>query len=339
MTEVFIERHIFIQPDEYSDIGITIDEILKKENVLEKTSSIDDLPVIQIITINSNNISPESLDKISQIIQKKENIEDSNYSLMLIYVKNCLNVVSDEYLNREKYYECKNKILNMFGHDSKTTDKLVILPIRNKFSGKLNDISGIAGMSNKCSGHDLLRVKIGKIIHDIRCSITANEITKFTKLIDENKITLMSALEEIKRFTIYLTTNTRLNNTIEDQFRKFVESVSIHTINTMELQCDSLHIPITIDYIADCIKLIEDINDISYLNNLDFAYDTLKKKKYRMLNDKLEQKYDVNIFLELFGNNELDYPKFDNCIENTVARHNIQREELVRSIDMTVLNM
>ena len=96
---------------------------------------------------------------------------------------------------------------------------------------------------------------------------------------------------------------------------------------------------ITVNSFIDKVKILWDkVKSMFVLNPLETSHEKLKLKRIELLNNKLSESFDKDIFTELYSTKMLDLTKYTSCITNTIDKNLIKFDILLNSVNTITAN-
>jgi hypothetical protein len=85
-------------------------------------------------------------------------------------------------------------------------------------------------------------------------------------------------------------------------------------------------------------KFFGKVSNLFKTNPLQSAEEKLKQKRIELLNNKLSESFNEEIFTELYTNKTLDLLKYTTCISNTIDKNLIKFDKLLETVNKTTNN-
>lgn len=339
---------IAINPEtEFDNYNKCVAEIVKNYNNSQHHIS-NDKYVTTIVSVDNTINKNNNTDMYIFMCDVLSDVTDKNISLFLSELYNHLKINDSIKIHFLFFSHCnilfeKNDTLYLPNDSTQRKYELWIRNIKNIFnifSNNVswapiycktarvnNDISSLIGNSTKYVGHNLLKNCIINNFFDIILSSVKKNIMSL-RATDRDVIDCIC--NQYKRLD-GLTISESQSETIQQLFEKlslmFAKGIcgDIYSSNIVSVE--------KIDFAITELNKLENIS-----NNPEMIY-TIKKcilgKKFNILNKKLEEMFDVDIFMELWDNDQLSIESYIKSIENTLKIKGISFEslnDLIKSI-------
>ena len=90
--------------------------------------------------------------------------------------------------------------------------------------------------------------------------------------------------------------------------------------------------------LTDYSNIVENLETIATSETIEITKTLIHEIRYKLLNDKLEENFDVDIFLELYESKELSINSYIKSIRNTLKENKITMDSLFELINSTTEN-
>lgn len=206
-------------------------------------------------------------------------------------------------------------------------NRVTYSPIYSKVSGDLNDIKTIMNRSIKHIGHTLLKDEIQKILKNYS-NIICHDIEKELMCM---KVDLNDSIDQLRNI------KNRINRL------KYVDNKNIihwKVIILLEKRAEEICEHMCRDVITNNTYNLSDYDEkikflisISSSDTMLLTQNLINKTKYKKLNENLEKMFDIDVFLELYENNELSDYSYMTSIYNTLKENMITADSLLELIN------